>query len=128
MEKTKVTKKERYAEMKGIFAEMGRQDLVEFCSHEEDLLNRKSNKSGSSKTQKENVEVKAMLVDELKALGRPVTVTELMKESQVVANYQLENGLPLSNQKVSSLLNQMVKSEDKEVTRTPEGRKTYFSA
>ena len=42
MTKTKITKRDRYAEMRGIFEEMGRTDLVDFCDHETALLEKKN--------------------------------------------------------------------------------------
>lgn len=128
MEKTKkITKRERFIEARAIFVEMGREDLVEFVDHEIELLDKKHGKGSTSKTQKENEVVKDVLMSELSHINRAVTVTELMQESDNIKGFILENGLPLSNQKISSLLNQMAKDENCSVVRDEVKGKALFS-
>ena len=117
MEK-KITKKDRFTQLLAIDEVATNKDLVDFIKHEIELLNKKSSRTGSSKTQKENVEIKAMLLDELIKVGKAVTVTEFMKASDYVAEY--------SNQKISALLKQLV--ETGEVVKTTDKGKSYFFA
>ena len=123
MEKTKVTKRDYFEMIKGICAE--REDIVDFCNHELELLDRKNSKTSATKTQIENKKVAEVLVAELAKLAKPVTITELMKESEVVKNYTLENGNTLSNQKISAIFKQLV--DNKTIVKVIDKKKTYFS-
>ena len=123
MEKTKVTKKEYFEMIKGICAD--REDIVNFCNHEIELLARKGSKATATKTQKENVSVAEMLVAELVKLAKPVTITDLMNESETVKAYRLENGNALTNQKISAIFKQLV--DNKTIVKTVDKKKSYFS-
>ena len=92
-------------------------EIVEFCNHEIELLSNKSGKSGSTKTQKENVEIKAKLLKALVEVGSPVTITEFQATSEVASQY--------SNQKISALFRQLCESG--EVVKIIEKKKSYFS-
>lgn len=78
---------------------------------------RNSGEKKPTKVQQANVAVKAHVVEVLSGLGKPVTVSELMQADAELG--------AMSNQKVSALLSQMVKSG--EVVRSEEKRKAYFS-
>lgn len=112
----KITKKEMFAEIKAIVKEMGRTDLVDFCNHELELLDRKAEKSKSNKTKTENLALAQTLALELMEIGKAVTVSEFMKLSPTVAEKEL------SNQKVTSLF-----GKSDEVTRTVIKGKAYYS-
>ena len=114
MEK-KITKKERFTEMRAMFEGMGREDLVAFIDHEIELLNKKSEKSGTSKKQVENKEIKDILLTELVAIGQPVTITDFLKQS----------GVDYSNQKVSAMFRQMI--EEGTVIKTSDKGKSLFA-
>ena len=66
-----------------------------------------------------------MLVEELAKVGKPVTITDLMNTSETVANYRLENGNALSNQKISAIFKQLV--ENKILVKVIDKKKSYFS-
>lgn len=124
MENTKkVTKREYFEMIKGICGD--NQDIVNFCNHEIELLERKSSKSGTTKTQTENVKVAEMLIQELEKIGKPVTITDLMNTSNIVKEYKLENGNSLSNQKISAILKQQVDAG--KVVRVTDKKKSLFS-
>ena len=113
----KVTKKDRFMEIINIATELGRQDLIDFCNHEIELLSKK--KSKETKTPAENTVLMATLLEELKAIGKAVTISEFMKVSETVA----EKGL--SNQKISALFGKMKGiTIDREVVKG----KAYFFA
>ena len=101
------------------------EDIVNFCDHEIELLNRKNAKGGATKTQVENAKVAEMLVNELVKLGKAVTITDLMNMSDTVKEYRLENGNPLSNQKISAILKQQV--ETGKVVKVTDKKKSFFS-
>lgn len=122
MEK-KMTKKEMFEMIKGICGD--NTDIVNFCDHEIELLNKKNTKGGSTKTQQENVKVADMLIDELAKVGTPVTITDLMNNSEIIKAYRLENGNPLSNQKISAIFKQLV--DGGKIVKVTEKKKSYFS-
>lgn len=114
---TKVTKKDNFNAIIEIATELGRQDLVDFCRHEIELLDKK--KSKETKSQKENTELMTQLLEQLTVIDKAVTISEFMKlASDFVTEHEL------SNQKISSLFTKM---KDKEITRTVIKGKAYFS-
>lgn len=119
----KVTKRDYFEMIKGICGD--REDIVNFCNHEIELLSRKNSKSGATKTQKENLIVAEMLVDELAKVNKPTTITDLMNASDTIQNYTLENGNKLTNQKISAIFKQLV--ENKTIVKVVDKKKSYFS-
>lgn len=117
MEK-KITKKERFAQLLEIAEVSANEELVAFINHEIELLEKKASKSGSTKTQKENEEIKAKLLVALMEVGKAVTITELQKANEYASQF--------SNQKISALFRLMEKSG--EIEKTVEKGKSYFSA
>ena len=109
-----MTKKEMFAyianEMKG------NEEVVNFCNHEIELLEKKASNKSATKTQKENAILKDTIVETLKGLGK-VRISEIQSANEDLAN--------LSNQKMSALLTQLV--NDKVVTKTTEKKVSYFS-
>ena len=87
-----------------------------FIAHEVELLERKSGKSGMTKTQKENVGICAVIKEVLADMGKAVTISEMMTDARLSA---------YSNQKLSALVRQLVKAE--EVVRTEDKKKAYFA-
>lgn len=124
MEKSrKVTKREYFAQLREVVAD--RPELVAFIDHEVELLNKKNSGTSQTKTQKENVVVAEMLLNELANINKPVTITELMNESEVVGNYILENGNKLTNQKISAIFKQL--GEVNKIVKVTDKKKSYFS-
>ena len=146
----KVTKKEMFATMRELFSEtmsdtfdvFGRDDetvtgeeMVQFLDHEIELLNRKrSGKSSQTKTQKENEVTKATILEVLrinKADKESLTEEERNEETfhagLRIAEIQESNEelKGLSNQKISSLLTQLVKAGL--VERTADKKVAYFN-
>ena len=70
-----------------------------------------------TKTQKENVGVKALIVEALKVVGKPATVGELLATKLFDEN--------TSNQKLTSLLTQMVKAG--EAVRIADKKKAFYA-
>lgn len=126
----KITKKMRFEEMKGIMEGLGKTELVEFINHEIELIDRKAmnRKSGDTKKAKENQALAEIVLDELAKIGK-TTITELLKKSDVLADYATEDGKSLSNQKITAILKPYIKTEENPngtVIRTTEKKVTYF--
>lgn len=111
----KKTKREFFGELREIVKENA--ELVAFIDHEVELLDNKKGKSGVTKTQKENAEIKENLLAEMTNFDKAMTISEMQAESDLMAKY--------SNQKLSALLKQMVEN-DKTVVKTVEKKKSYF--
>mgnify|MGYP000602261292 CR=1 FL=1 len=115
MEK-KMTKKEYFAVLAEVVANSdmeNKEGALAFIAHEVELLE----KSGQTKTQKENAEILVKIKAELAEVGKAVTITELQAASAEMAQY--------SNQKLSALLKKLVESG--EIVKTTEKKKSYFA-
>ena len=121
MANTKMTKKEYFALIRTIVEATDRGDkaeMLDFIDHEVELLSKKK----SSTNSKKDAELEALCIkveEALRELGKPVTVTELMKEST-------HEVATLSNQKLSALLKKCVEVR-KTVDKTVDKKKSYFS-
>ena len=118
----KITKKEMFTMIMGVVANTeveNKAEMLKALEHEIELLEKKSSKSGQSKTQKENEILKAEILESFKEIEIPVTVSEF----QNLTRFRPENDF--SNQKVSALLNQLVKNGLLE--KTIEKKKSFFS-
>lgn len=117
MEK-KITKKEMFVKLLAVKEVSENKEFVDFIQHEIDLLNKKSSKSGSTKTQKENMEIKAKLLKALAEIGKAVTITEFQKFSEYASQF--------SNQKISAMFKQLETAG--EIEKTVVKGKSYFEA
>ena len=120
MANSKMTKKDWFATIRAMVEDSGNEredEILAFIDHEVELLEKKSSKSGQTKTQKENVEVVAKIENALREAGKAVTITELQTASEEMSAY--------SNQKLSALLKQMVSKGT--VVRKEVKKKAYFS-
>lgn len=117
----KMTKKEMFAMVievvNGVEVE-NREEMLNFLNHEVELLNKKSSKSGETKTQKENKVLMEQLKEALAEMTTPVTISEFQEKS----THEIAT---LSNQKLSALLKKLVESH--EVVKTSEKKKSYFA-
>ena len=118
----KVTKKENFEAIREVLASIELEETLanqfnEFIDHEIELLDKKANSRGTSKTNQANEDLKVAIVEALKVIARPVTITELQKESPEMSEY--------SNQKLSALLKQWV--DTNVVNKTIDKKKSYFS-
>ena len=117
----KITKREMFAMISAVVekAEVENKDeMLKALAHEIELLDNKKSKSGQSKTQKENEILKEEILVELIEINKPVTVSDF----QAVTRFAPPE---FSNQKISALLNQLVKEGrvHKEIIK----KKSYFS-
>lgn len=114
MENKKLTKKEKFAMVMEYVTDNTM--LVEFLQNEINLLEKKSSSSAKSKNQIENENIKERIMVVLKEINNPITITDLQKSYEDMAQY--------SNQKLSALLTQLV--NEKRVERVVDKKKTYF--
>ena len=121
MEKVrKITKKERFEMIKEIVLNAcveNEAEMIEFIDNEINLLNKKRASGAKTATQKENEVLVERLYGVLAEIGRPVTVSELQKESD-------EFGA-MSNQKVSALMKKL--KDAGRVNKIDDKKKAYFS-
>lgn len=116
----KSTKRDNFISIIEVLKSAERTDLVEVMEHEIELLDKKKASGKMTKTQVANEDIKALIVEELARLAKPVSITELISESAEVAE-KCGN----SNQKVSALMTQLKNAGV--VVRTTEGKKALFS-
>ena len=119
----KLTKRDYFGMIRDIVSD--RPDLVAFVDHELELLARKNSGNSQTKVQVENEKVAQMLVQELKAMAQAMTITDLMTSSKAIQDYVLENGKPLTNQKISAIFKQLV--DNGILVKVIDKKKSYFS-
>ena len=95
-------------------------EMVKFLNHEIELLNKKSSKSGQTKTQKENV----LLMEQLAVAPSKMEKTVTISEFQGLSTSEVAT---LSNQKLFALLKKLTEEENPRVIKTVEKKKSYFS-
>ena len=94
----KTTKKEYFATLATIVESADTADkaeLLAFIDHEIELLSKKSTSKKPTKTQRENEDIKANLVDTLTSIGEPVTISELQVRAPAFADYKPQKLSPL---------------------------------
>lgn len=116
----KTTKKENFGMIIEVLKANGREDLVEVMQHEIDLIEKKATSGKMTKTQEANETIKELMLNEMRRIGKPISITELLKESPTLAE-QVGN----SNQKVSALMTQLKNSNV--VVRTQDKKTALFS-
>lgn len=129
MEKTKVTEKERYAQIIELAKASDRNDIVEFAKKKIAQLENK--KTASKKDEQVNIDICNLLVDTLIEIGEPITITNLIKNEKV-ANYtytQKVSGedmqVGITNQKATYILNNV--AQDRVSKENKKGVSYYFA-
>jgi predicted transcriptional regulator len=116
MANQKLTKAQKYAMLKELAEVQANSVLVEFIDHELELLAKKNSAEKKPTAQQtENEGIKSAIYEGMET-DKKYTITDLIKSIEVLND--------LTNQKVSALIGQMVKSGS--VIRTEEKRKAYF--
>lgn len=116
----KITKRDNFISIIEVLKKLGKNELVEVMNHEVELLDKKKANGKLTKTQVANEDIKALILEELERIGKPISITELIAESAEIAE-KCGN----SNQKVSALMTQLKNAGN--VVRTTEGKKALFS-
>ena len=117
---TKPTKKALFTALLALVAETAPENadvLTAFINNEITLLDKRAANKTASKTQIENENIKAKILDALTEIDKPVTISELQALTPELAVY--------TNQKLSALLTQL--KANNLVTKTIEKKKSYFS-
>lgn len=97
-------------------------EIVEFCKHEIELLDKKKT-NGKAKVNETLDKSLDLVYNALAEIGSPCTATELIAKSDLSA---IANDLGVvTTQKVSSYLNKLVDSG--KVSKVIDKKKTYFS-
>jgi DNA-binding transcriptional ArsR family regulator len=124
----KTTKREYFAMTKAIVeasAATNKDEILNFLAREVELLNKKSAKSGETKTQKLNKVLMETVLTVLAEIGSPVTVSELMTDTRLASYVEDENVKTMTTSKMSALLKKLVEAD--KVVRVEEKKKAYFS-
>jgi glycine cleavage system aminomethyltransferase T len=122
MEK-KMTKKDFYNEIIELATDCERQDIIDFCNHELELLEKKKS-NGKAKVNESMLANVELVYNALAEMER-ATATELIaKASETLKPLANEDGV-ITTQKVSAYLNKLVASG--RVKKETEKKKTYFS-
>ena len=95
--------------------------VIAWCNHQIELLDNKKNANSAKvkENQEKNTEIANIVINALKSVERPLTITEIL-ELPEVASIRVEDK-PLTNQKLSYLLN-----HDNRITREVVKKKAYF--
>jgi predicted transcriptional regulator len=113
----KITKREKFEMLAKIAEVKANPMLVEFIEHELELLAKKNSADKKpTAVQVANEGVKSVIVETLKANGNRMTISEMQKANEELAE--------LSNQRISALVRQL--KEDGMVEREEDKRKAYF--
>lgn len=126
----KTTKKEFFGMLKTMVNEVkpaNMDELLGFINHEVELIDKKASarKAGTDKRAIENNNITNLIVEELTKLGS-ATITELLKKSEVLADYITEDGKALSNQKISALLKPLYSGDNPIIERIVDKKVIYF--
>ena len=97
-------------------------EIVEFCNHEIELLDRKKS-NGNAKANEKMESAVELVYNALASVNKSVTVSELIAETDLSALVN-ESGV-VSTQKVSALLKKLV--DCGKVAKSTDKKKTYFS-
>jgi hypothetical protein len=100
-------------------------DILAFINHELELLQKKSNKSGNTKTQVANEKIYVTIKEVLADLNKAVTISELMVDTRLQTYVEGDETKTMTNQKLSALVAKLVKTG--EVVRTEDKKKAFFS-
>jgi len=116
MADVKMTKAQMFEAIKSVAEVSANPDMVAFIDKELEALAKRNSKE--TKTQKENKVLKEVVFDSLEVIGKPVTVTELIKGSVDLAD--------LTPQKVVALLKMLV-AENRVLRDDSNKKQTLFS-
>lgn len=112
----KITKREVIGMMMNEEVVKANPTYVAYLENELALLDKKASNKKATKTQEQNVGIKAVILEVLATIGKG-TVTDIQNGNEELS--------ALSNQKVSALIRQLVESG--EVVKTVDKKKSIFS-
>ena len=118
MEK-KMTKKEMFTLIATL--NESNQEIVDFCNHEIELLDKKKS-NGNAKANEKMEKSVELVYDALVSVGRAVSVSELIAETDLSA-LKIDSGM-VSPQKISAMFKKL--KEQGRVVSYVDKKKTYF--
>lgn len=100
MTEKRITKREYFGQLAEVVAKAEisaevREQLTAFIGREVEFLNKKSGTGKETKTQKENKALAEVVVAEIGKVGKPVAIAELIKASEVLAEYTTQKLTPI---------------------------------
>jgi hypothetical protein len=98
-------------------------DLVEFFEGRTAQLEKKSSKSGNSKTKEENTALADVVLAVLAEKGKPVNMTTLLADGRI-AEFKLASGKPVSTPKLSAVIAPLVR--DGKIVKTFEKKTPFY--
>ena len=119
MVNTKKSKRVLFGELLELEVIQNNEEYKNFIKHEIELLEKKSSNKVTTATQKENEELKKIILTTLETIGTPVTISDLQSQNDELSREKY------SNQKINALLTQL-KNENK-VINTKDKKKSYFT-
>lgn len=123
----KVTKKENFEIIAKLMEEMNRPELVEFARHEIELLEKKNaNRSTSGKMAEVNKTIANLLIDKMKEINKPVTISELLQDEDI-REYTYLDGKEtkhITNQKITAIFKALTPDT---IVKVADKKKVYFS-
>ena len=108
----KKTKIEMFTEIQKVLTD---KEMIAFLEDQKELVRRKNSKKTLTATQKQNIEIKEIILNAL--TDEPVRIENLQSKDNRISCF--------SNQKISALLKQLV--TEKKAKRVVEKRETYFA-
>ena len=130
MAEKKITKRERFEQIKALIADYP--ELIEFIDHEIDLLSRKASKSASATpAQKDALAISEIVKDILAECEdkRGMTVGAILKDERI-KSYVRHNGEGISSQVITAIFTKNTvsdKNPNGDFIRTVEKKVAYYS-
>lgn len=112
-----MTKREMFVAIREVVID--NEEMVAFIDHEIEILNKRKSEKKPTATQLENKHLKEVILAYLTDIGTEKCIKELQAEVPELT--------PLSNQRVSRLLSDLIGTESGQVCRTVKKRVPYFS-
>ena len=127
MAKNEMTKREVYTGLLEIEEVQANSEYVRVLTNEIALLDKK--KASSKKASEQTNNIAKLVVEELSKIANAVTVTNLLTSSEVLKSYVCEDGKPISNQRLSYIMNKLSdeKVEDSPLVKTTIKKVSYFT-
>lgn len=119
MMNTKKSKRILFGELLALDVIQSNEEYKNFIQHEIELLEKKASNKVTTANQKENAELKEIILATLETIGTPVTISDLQSQSDKLSKEKY------SNQKISALLTQL--KNDGKVINTKDKKKSYFT-
>lgn len=119
----KITKKEQFISIRTILEGVNRPELVKFIDHEIELIDKKAKSRKPTKAQVANAGLTNVLLEVLEDSFNALTILEIQSKDERLQ--ALEDGTPISNQRMTALLRPLVANGT--VIRTEEDRKAKFA-